>query len=378
MRTTAVLFSVILILRPGNLSADTPSWKPPDGKKLIQYGWDVPNTAYVRRHIQEMERRPTFVQPHDKLHHFSGLVIQVTKGREPCLGGTRDALGWKTFSKDRFQSKDYAHAIEDLKATQFEQFSDNFIQMVSMPGVDLFDPQWDAVAHNAGVLAKIAKEGGCVGLVFDPEQYGYQRIWTHQYRFKMAVEQPREQSKQECVAKAIERGQQFVGAINREFPDVKILCLYGPTRTGFAPAWQYDLLRPFIEGMCRAAATGTEIIDGYKQFPNYREESSFKNARQDTIKGSSRTKFTDKAAFDRVMRAGFCLQLDEPVLWRRKAFQTAIHYALSHTDEFVWVFSERVNWWAGPEHNGPAYDKWLQVYGERPDWQGQPIGKAAL
>jgi len=378
MARTAVVFLAMFILWAGNVSADTPSWNSPEGKKLIQYGWDVPNTAYVRRHIQEMERRPTFVQPHGKLHHFNGLVLQVTNSREPCLGGTRDALGWKTFSRERFQAKDYAHAIEDLKAAQFEQFSDNFIQMVSMPGVDLFDPQWDTVAHNASVLAKIAKEGGCVGLVFDPVQYGYQRIWTYQWRHKMAVEQPKEQSQQEYVAKATERGQQFMKAINAEFPDVKILCLYGPTRTGFTPAWQYDLLKPFIEGMCDTAASGTEIIDGYKQYPNYRDESSFIKARRDTIKGSARDQFADKGAFDRVMRAGFCLQLDEPVFWRRKAFQTALHHALSHSDEYVWVFSERVNWWASPEHNRAAYEKWLATYGERPNWQGQPIGKAAL
>ncbi|HTL30444.1 MAG TPA: hypothetical protein VL282_14530, partial [Tepidisphaeraceae bacterium] len=41
-------------------------------KKLVGYGWDWPNTAYVRAHIREMERRP-----------FDGIVIAVSSDREP-------------------------------------------------------------------------------------------------------------------------------------------------------------------------------------------------------------------------------------------------------------------------------------------------------
>ena len=49
-----------------------------------------------------------------------------------------------------------------------------------MPGdVDWFDDaQWAAVVHNFRILAQVAKLGGCVGLEFDPEQYGSEYVFT--------------------------------------------------------------------------------------------------------------------------------------------------------------------------------------------------------
>ena len=41
-------------------------------KKIINYGQDWPNTAYIRAHIQEMEQRP-----------YDGIVIAISKKREP-------------------------------------------------------------------------------------------------------------------------------------------------------------------------------------------------------------------------------------------------------------------------------------------------------
>src|SRR5690348_11362059 len=89
-------------------------------KKLIAYGRDWPNTAYVRAHIQEMERRP-----------FDGVVIAVTKERKPQLSGS--AVGLKIWGKQKFDLADYQPAIDDLKNTTFKKFTDNFIQAEAMP-----------------------------------------------------------------------------------------------------------------------------------------------------------------------------------------------------------------------------------------------------
>ncbi|HID07835.1 MAG TPA: hypothetical protein EYP10_11900, partial [Armatimonadetes bacterium] len=225
-----------------------------------------------------------------------------------------------------------------------------------MPGIDWFDHEWDAVAHNAKVLARVAKRGGCVGLMFDPEQYGNQRIWTYS-ALPEAVKT--RIPKEKYVAKVMERGMQFMRAINSEFPDVKILCLFGPALALDGRGERYDLLAPFLEGMCRVATPGTEIIDGYEQSYPYRTEPAFREARE-KMKVRSRRLFRDKSAFDRVMRVGFGLWLDynsgrigwhpdepEKNHFQPETFQTAVHYALSYSDGYVWIYSQQLNWWTG-------------------------------
>src|SRR5207302_9990081 len=99
--------ALLLLLRTIAFAGDfVPSTK---NKKIINYGQDWPNTAYVRAHIAEMERRP-----------YDGIVIAVSKEREPKAPS--DSIGFRAFSKERFDAKDYQHAIDDLRATPFKKF----------------------------------------------------------------------------------------------------------------------------------------------------------------------------------------------------------------------------------------------------------------
>ncbi|HIE03634.1 MAG TPA: hypothetical protein EYP61_02620 [Candidatus Latescibacteria bacterium] len=54
-------------------------WDRP-GKKLVEYGWDVPSPAFVRRHIRKMERLP-----------FDGIVLRLRDTTMLSIrrGGTR-------------------------------------------------------------------------------------------------------------------------------------------------------------------------------------------------------------------------------------------------------------------------------------------------
>src|SRR5438270_370918 len=81
------------------------------GKKLISYGQDWPNTAYLRAHIAEMETRP-----------FDGIVIAASHETAPAMGG--ESMGNDAWGKTRYNFADYAHCIDDLKATRFKKFTD--------------------------------------------------------------------------------------------------------------------------------------------------------------------------------------------------------------------------------------------------------------
>ena len=324
-------------------------------KKLISYGSDWPNTAYVRQHIREMEKHP-----------FDGIVIAVSRSREPQISGS--SLGIGAWGEERFAAADFEHCIEDLRATKFETFTDNFIQLETMPGdVDWFDPQWSSVIENVRILARVAKQGGCMGIEFDPEEYSDEHIFSY-----TAWPQARRhgRSQQQYIDQARVRGRELMRAINAEFPRIKILCLFGPALTAAStPDTKHDyrLLAPFLEGMCQAADEGPEIIDGFEQSYGYRARIAFESGRRDMIR--ARRVFDDKAAFDRVMRVGFGLWTDfrsgqdgwfpndpEKNHFQPETWQNAVNCALSYSDRYVWLWREKIHEWEGRDI-GEAYER---------------------
>ncbi len=327
------------------------------GKKLIKYGQDFPNPAYCQAHVEEMEKLP-----------FDGVVIGVTKSATPNLGGRHDDVpGDRIFGHEKINAADYEHAIDELRATKFKKFTDNFLLIESMPGnIDWYDDaDFDNVLHNISVMARIAKLGGCVGIEFDPEEYGNEDVWSpHSWK----PQRTHGHSEEEFIAKARERGQQFMHAINAQFPGIQMFFLFGPTLTYQHQLYgqkQYLLLAPFIEGMCEAADKGTTIADAYEQSYGYRTMLAFKSGRETVL--SARAIFKDKAAYDRVMRVGFGLWLDnnsgkrgwhpdEPMrnVFQPNTWQIAINGALSYSDKYVWLWNERLNWWTN-EHMSQAY-----------------------
>lgn len=314
---------------------------PYAGKKLIEYGWDVPDTAFVRAHIAEMEKVP-----------FDGVVIRVF-----AKPGSGDQLGWRTFSKQRIKPEEYEHAIADLKATKFKRFTDNFIQVIAYPGdVDWFDPDWSAVAHNAGCLARIAKLSGCRGIMFDPEHYSEHLVWKYKA-------QPAGRTFEEYAEKIKECGKEFIRAINKEYPNITILTLYGPSlpylqsRPGGLEAADYGLLMSFYDGMCEAATSGTIIVDGYESSYGYRKPMLFEDGRK-TVLESARAISTEQSAFRKHIRCGFGVWADfnsanipwNPTdftknYWTPEELRASLAYALGSSDGYVWVYSERLKWW---------------------------------
>lgn len=344
---------LLLLLCCASVASAQTSQPSPKGKKLIEYGWDAPDTAFVRDHIREMEQHP-----------FDGVVIEVRP--RPIDGQRQHSLGRGCFSSTTFNASDYEFAIDDLRQTHFQIFTDNFIGVVCQPGdVDWFDPKWNAITNNLAVMAHIAYRGGCVGLMIDPEEYSH-HLWTY-----AALPQKRRQkvSLAEYQAQARLRGREAMQAINVEFPNIHIFFLFGPTLTYNASRGGntgYSLLAPFIEGMCLAADGGTQITDGYEQSYNYKFPTSFIEARKQIL--DARQTFQNQAAFDRVMRVGFGLWLDyDSGKWGWHPndpsqnwftpieFQSAVYNALSQADEYVWIYSERFNWWTGKDLS-PAYE----------------------
>src|SRR5215203_364222 len=108
-------------------------------KKLIEFGWDEPDTAYLRQHVGEMEKTP-----------FDGTVFHVNYADASGKPKFFLAEGW---GKRAFTAAELQPAIDDLKATPFKTFTHNFHRFNVTPGdVDWFD-DFSAIVSNARLAA---------------------------------------------------------------------------------------------------------------------------------------------------------------------------------------------------------------------------------
>src|SRR5436190_9762189 len=199
----AVLFGVLVV------SAATPAGEDKDAlkkKKLIEWGWDEPDTKFMRENIEKMEQFP-----------FDGLVFHATSGKG-------DNLAWEVWGSKKFAPDDFKQAVDDLKATKFNRFTDRFLRVNVTPAkVDWFDDEaWASVVNNFGVAAHVAKEGRCKGFMFDTEQY--EGITVFDYRKQKDKGQ---KTFAEYQAKVRQRGREWAKAVNKQYPDITILMTFG-------------------------------------------------------------------------------------------------------------------------------------------------------
>ena len=313
-------------------------------KKLIEYGWDVPTAAFVREHIREMERRP-----------FDGLIFQV-----PDAG--------RVFIVQKWDEAKFAAALEDLRNIQWGKFTDNFIITWAASTMDWFsDDDWQTVLHNLGLMARAAADGRCKGLCFDPEPYG-----DNPWAYPNAVHP--EKSFADYQAQARKRGAQFMRAITAEMPNAVVhtfflLSLFPQVAGEPDPAQraqllsrhQYALLPAFLNGMLDAAGPNVVITDGNESSYYYTDPCAYYRAyhlvRQTALSlvapenvrtYDSQVQMSQALYVDQVFNLRQGMKLLSSTLSpeeRARWFEQDVYYALATADEYVWCYSERMNWW---------------------------------
>ena len=318
--------------------------------KFIEYGWDCPTTALYRQDVREMEKIP-----------FDGIVIKVAPADEAKSG--HGSLTRRPFSRRRFEPDEYQHAIDDLIAVKDSRFTDNLIQMVTSPGdVDWFDPDWDSITYNAGIIARIAKLGGCRGIMIDPEQYSGYSTWGYA---RLPQNLKDAHTFEEYRQKVRQRGREFIRAINSEYPGILILTLFGPSYAYLQSTVQplseceYGFLSPFFDGICEAADENTIIVDGYEISYPYRIREAFQQGREYQLVGAKSISQCPEE-FAKHMRCGFGIWADYnsgKIGWHPDdltknwfspaGLQASLNYALTAGDGYVWVYCERFSWFDG-------------------------------
>ena len=346
----AMVFVEMLFIQPA-VSAKNPY----AGKKVIEFGFDIPSTEYVRKNIRQMEK-----------YAFDGVTLS-------------DGHGWRSWSRNKLDPKEYEATINNLKATEFKRFTDNFIPLTSYfppkeEAVDWFDPEWSSIAYNAGLMARAAKEGGLKGILFDAEQYGDVKMWDYD-------EAKKARPFEEYRAKAKERGREFMTAINKEYPDITILVIWAYELPVLwdGPYGQrcYILLAAFLDGMCEAATPGTNIVDGYEYGYGDIAREKFQEGRKMVMETAKNTVTTNREAFSKHVSIAFPVYPDHwdvsytPIFYDKveknimtpAMFRAAVANALAETDKYVWVYTERIRWWdrTTPDAHATAPKEYIEA-----------------
>ncbi len=342
MRTCWVVLALVLLATLGSPVArgDQTVAIGPD-KKLIEWGWDEPGPAFMRAHADFMDRVG-----------FDGVIFHL----EPVHDGTTVNFSWECWGATRFELADFRQNIEDLRACRFRDLTDNFARFNVCPGnVDWFDDAaFATVVHNAKVAAKVARDGGCKGFMFDIEQYN-EPPFSYE---KLAHKDTKTFAEYEQIVRR--RGREFMQAINTEFPDIVVLLTYGYGITGIGgdrSKAHYGLLKNLLDGMFEAASPDTTIVDAYEGAYPFRRLAQFREAYRSVREGMLQHTAVPEA-YARHVRVGFGVWMD--MNWRRYGWHTddfernyftpdefeySLSCGLAVTDKYVWVYTETPRWW---------------------------------
>ena len=340
-----VLLAAGCCLAGGWCGAQEPPQKAPGlEKKLIEYGWDVPDPGFIREHIREMEQRP-----------FDGLIFRL-KGGSNVL--TPAAWNESVFAED----------YDNLANIAWEKFTDNFVILLAASDQDWFDDaQWQAIEHNVELVAKAAKIARCVGVCFDAEPYG-KSPWAYK---EAAHRDTKSFVEYEAIAR--QRGGQFIKALERQLPGAHVLTFYqlglfgelckpmaDEERAEKLSKHGYALLPAFVNGMLEGASPEVRITDGNEHAYYYTDRTSYLDAYHLITQRALYLVAPELRARYRVqVQVGQALYIDQYFGLRAqkvlgnymtpaeqpKWFEHNVYWALNTTDHYVWCYSERMNWW---------------------------------
>jgi hypothetical protein len=353
------LLAVLILLGPSCAAAGEPD-RP---RRLVEFGWDEPDTAFLRAHLAEMERTP-----------FDGCVFHANyRDADGKVGN----LAWEFWGRRAFTEEELSGAFDDLRALDPRRFRSNFLRFNVTPAdLDWFD-DFAAILTNARLAARHAREGHAAGILLDTEAYQGKLFDYRKQRHASS------KSWDEYAEQARRRGREVMGAFQDGFADLTILLTFGvslPWRQsdgGKRPLAECEegLLVPFLDGLIAATKGRARLVDGHELSYGYRDPTRFAEAAR-TIKEGVLPLVADREAYGRVVSAGFGLWMDYD--WREQGwntddpsrnyftpegFEASVRRALDEADEYVWIYTETPRWWSdagGPVKLPDAYAEALR------------------
>ncbi len=285
------------------------------------------------------------------------------------------------FDKVKWDKKELFFA--DLKTIQKNttSFKDNFLLVwahSTQTGFDFFDDTaWAVICSNAELLGEAVKTSGSRGIMFDPEYYAetvsYNPWW---YGKKNQFEPPyikRGQSFETVKQKATQRGYEFVKALQKKCPSLKIMTTflysyvwaYCYGNIDSLPQSNYALLGAFADGMLKGLNATSSLIDGNETSYYINETRKYTDAIDENsyafAKYTAPLKIADAAVLPIWQKKGgvafapyleLCYNRYSEKKWSTPTYQSNwlkhnVYHSLLHNDEHVWMYVESFNFWTG-------------------------------
>ena len=358
-------------------------------KKWIKFGFDDPTPKYLAENIKLIE---TFL-PAD------GTGINVHKGAV-LPDGKKFHTEWNYFTTRRFQKEWYKEDIRYLKMLKATRLKHNFINTnfsAFTKEFDLFnDHFWEVVCNNFSVMAYVAKEGGCKGIRFDLEDYSGQTLW----RF----DPTRGRTYDEAWKMARKRGQQWMKAITKEFPDIKLFCFFwldlimGPASNNSKDLYNAlqsssnAMLVAFINGVYDVLPPEAEIIEGMEAsgYGAWNEASYLQlrgrrdNAHKKLLAPENQRKFREQTSLAIATYTScyystwrpnssysFEKYLKTEKMTYSQLFRRNFTLSVKYSDEYVWTWSDNRKWYPC-KYPHPHMDRLMKVGFKHPDHKKVP------
>ncbi|OUL27381.1 hypothetical protein BV378_11305 [Nostoc sp. RF31YmG] len=334
-------------------------------KKLLEYGWDVPNPNFFRQHIKQMEQRP-----------FDGVIVKLNAGKE-------------VFRKTSYPDQAFTQDRKDLAATTSSKLTNNFVLMWSTmeDRWDCFnDNDWAAAEKNIRNFAKTVISGRFRGIALDPESYGetYETHGNSPWNYKT---QPQHYNKtfKEYQQQVRKRGAQFMKVLQETQPSKEVLTLgllswmkslLVETTDRSKLQLQlvnhdYGLWPAFINGMLDAAQPGSVMIDGNEGAYYFYRAAWFEDIhnfiRKDArafVESTNYKKYDNQVKLGQAVYVDLVLNLFQKPAnnvndgWygmrmphflspdnRLRLLEHNTYHSLRTADQYVWIYSEDMDWW---------------------------------
>ena len=331
-----------------------------EGKKLIKmFGLDKPTTAYLKKHVEEIEA-----------FGLDGVCVAVLPNEGTHKLNPRDDGNYLWHTSIPQTRGEYSDAVRDLKETNFRRMDYNIMQYATrgpqVPGW-FDDAGWDVLCENTRVAGWVLSQTPLVGITYDPE-IGGGGVWN--YAKLVAKAGDKAPSFQEYHDKVMQRGREWARALTETEPNAVVILAFGYTMSmpfvDLDGTTLEDLLSPsatalwpaFIDGMLEGAGPGVEIHDGlentypvmlYDTFRGYKEFARHIGERLSSVPHLVRSRMK----YGNAVWPGF--RSDNPGMWdpnvpehnhySPERLSHGLYNALSASDKVTWIWSGRDVWW---------------------------------
>jgi len=358
-------------------------YDPPE-KKIMEFSWASPDTHEYCKSVELYDSGP-----------FDGISVKLTK--EVGGGNIFMVENWAAVS-DEIKEKEYERIEIIGKESSLKH---NFLVLYGASQMDWFsDEDWKQVEVYLRYAANLARVGKFKGILWDPEPY---KPGNNPWRLN---EQPDKGDRNyyDYYLQVRKRGAQFIKILQDEYPCLTILSLREfsdyqtaspfsqailplkdkqQSRSTLEGAW-WALHLPFTLGILDAIDDDVVFIDGNEEAYYYTSALEYYKVRNEIFND---TRAIIPAGLHKKFKANYCLghavsvdyiagnwagilngfpfrlsgqgtvlTPEQRALW----FEHNVYYALSTSDEYIWLYTENANWWTGlniPEGFTEALDR---------------------